>query len=218
MKPSIHIIGDSTAAKKVPETRPESGWGEHLHLYLPDDFKIENAAVNGRSTKSFVDLGHFKFVDDALKTGDYLLIQFGHNDQKFDDPARFTEPFNSYQENLRNYVAAARAKDVTPIILTSVTRRAFDEGQLDPKALGDYPRAALEVAKELDVQTIDVFSLTQNLVQSLGDEKSKELYLHLAEGEHSNYPDGVFDDTHFNETGAKVVAELIAKEFLALTK
>lgn len=216
MTTSIHIIGDSTAAKKLPEARPESGWGEFLHLYLPEKYEVQNHAVNGRSTKSFIDEGRFEIVADALTAGDYLFIQFGHNDQKVEDPERFTEPFGSYQENISQFIATAQEKDAIPIVLTSVSRRTFQDGMLDPLTLGDYPLAAMALADELDVQFIDVFGQSQDLLQTLGEEKSKELFLHLSEGEHTNYPEGVLDDTHFNESGAKTIANLIAKEFSML--
>ncbi|MDE1549435.1 rhamnogalacturonan acetylesterase [Jeotgalibaca caeni] len=211
MKPTIYIIGDSTAAKKDADKRPESGWGEHLEQFLPG-VVVKNHAMNGRSTKSFLDEGLFQAVEEGMQEGDYLLIQFGHNDQKEEDPTRYTEPFESYQENLRIFTEAAQKKQATPVILTSVSRRAFKDGELDPNTLGAYPDAALAFAKVQGVVSLDLFKRTQELLVSLGEMQSAALFLQLEKGVHPNYPDGVVDNTHFNETGARRVAELVAEE------
>ena len=105
MKPTLYIIGDSTAANKLPEKRPESGWGEHLNQYFTDEILIDNRALNGRSSKSFIEEGHFERVSVVLREGDYLLIQFGHNDQKMEDAARYTDPYGSFQKNIKMFIS-----------------------------------------------------------------------------------------------------------------
>lgn len=212
MKPTIFIIGDSTAASKLPEKRPESGWGEHLHHAFSDEVAIENHAVNGRSTKSFIDEGRFDIVKAAMKEGDFLLIQFGHNDQKKEDPSRYTEPFGAFQENLRCFIMEARAKKAIPVLLTPMTRRNFMNGEVDTEVVRDYYKAAKAVGEELDVPTVDMLGKTIGLLKEMGEEASAALYLHLEPGEHPNYPDGVIDNTHFNQTGAEQLAELVAEE------
>lgn len=213
-KKSIFIIGDSTAAEKLPEKRPESGWGEYLSEYLSEKFTVRNHAVNGRSTKSFLEEGLFESVDEAMQLGDYLIIQFGHNDQKEEDPLRYTEPFGEYQKNIAFYVDAAHKKGAFPIVLSSISRRDFEAGVLNPQTLGDYPKAALEIAEQLNVAAVDIFSKTQKYLTEIGEEQSQKLFLHLNAGEHENYPEGSNDNTHLNVTGARLVARLIAEELI----
>lgn len=213
-KKVIFIIGDSTAAEKLPEKRPESGWGEYLSECLGEKFTVQNYAVNGRSTKSFLEEGLFEAVDKAMQSGDYLIIQFGHNDQKKEDPLRYTEPFGEYQKNIAFYVDEARKKGVFPIVLSSISRRDFESGVLNPQTLEDYPKAALEIAEQLHVAAVDIFSKTQKYLTEIGEEQSQKLFLHLNAGEHENYPEGSNDNTHLNVTGARLVARLIAEELI----
>lgn len=211
MKPTLYIIGDSTGANKLPEKQPESGWGEHLHRYLTDDIIIDNRAVNGRSSKSFIEEGNFERVSVVLKEGDYLLIQFGHNDQKVEDAARYTDPYGSFQENIKTFITTARDKKATPILLTPVVRRLFKDGQLDESSAGEYYPAAIAVGIDQEVATLDMFAKTAALVTALGEEQSAALYLHLKPGEHPNYPQGVVDNTHFSEQGAHAIAQIVAE-------
>lgn len=209
---SIFIIGDSTAANKTFDKRPESGWGEYLSQHFDDQYLIKNYAVNGRSTKSFRDEGLFEQVEAELRAGDYLIIQFGHNDQKIENPARYTDPFGAYQNNITYFVEAAKKKGSIPIVLTSISRRDFVEGQLNTETIGQYPVAALEIAERLGVQSFDIFKKTQSLLLLEGESKSKRLFLQLQPGEHPNYPEGIRDNTHLNVNGAVKVAKLIAEE------
>lgn len=207
----LFIAGDSTAAAKAPEKRPESGWGEYLESFFQESLTVCNHAQNGRSTKSFLNEGRLAIIEEALQPGDYLFIQFGHNDQK-EDRDRGTAPFGDYQTNLSRYIAAARKKQAQPVLLTSVTRRSYlENGELDAATLGDYPQAMRELAVKEQVPVLDIFSLTQAKYRALTPEKTKKLHLHLAKGSHKNYPDGVEDNTHFNEAGAKRIAALIAQ-------
>src|SRR5690554_7829805 len=122
---TIHIIGDSTAANKEANKRPEHGWGECLHMFLKDSIQVKNYAKNGESTKSFKDRGLFSEARKNFRSGDYLIIQFGHNDSKIIDPEKFTEPLSTYQDNLKYYVDEARKLNVEPIIFSSISRRYF---------------------------------------------------------------------------------------------
>lgn len=212
MKPTLYIIGDSTGANKLPEKRPESGWGEHLNQYFTDDILIDNRALNGRSSKSFIEEGHFERVSVVLREGDYLMIQFGHNDQKMEDAARYTDPYGSFQKNIKTFITTARDKKATPILLTPVVRRLFKDGLLDDSSAGDYYPAAIAIGIDQEVATLDMFAKTATLVKALGEERSTALYLHLKPGEHPNYPQGVVDNTHFSELGAHTVAEIVVKE------
>ena len=206
----VFTIGDSTMANKKTEVFPETGWGQVLNQFFDDQVEIHNHAVNGRSTKSFIDQGRWKAVLDSLKKGDYVFIQFGHNDEKEYDSTRYTVPFGSYTENLKKFVTESREKGATAILLTSIVRRKFDEnGKLIPTH-GDYPKATRQLASKMDVPLIDLEKLTKGLVQNLGDDKSKELYLWTEPTK--RFPKGRQDDTHLKVKGAQTFAGLATQE------
>jgi lysophospholipase L1-like esterase len=206
---TIFIAGDSTAAIKLPEKRPETGWGEAFQAYFKENVKIDNRAINGRSTKSFINEGHLARIEKSMQPGDYLIIQFGHNDQKIEDPERGTHPYGDYQENLYQYIQAAYQKNAYPLLLTSVTRRKFEDEEIDNMSVGDYPQAMIQFAEKYHVPVLDIHKITTEFMGAMGDEKSKKYYLHLPPGQSENYPEGIIDNTHFNEEGAKKVAQLI---------
>ncbi|MBE0700614.1 MAG: rhamnogalacturonan acetylesterase [Acholeplasmataceae bacterium] len=212
----IYIAGDSTAANKSIDKKPESGWGE----YLPDFYKkmvnITNFALNGCSTKSFIDDGMLKKIEALLQNRDIVLIQFGHNDQKKEDPSRYADPIMFYA-NLKTFVDTIKNKNAIPILLTPITRRSFlNTHQIDKNTHGEYPGIVLEFARNHQVYCIDTFKLSQNYFESLGDEESKKYFLHLQSGENDNYPNGIEDNSHFSEKGAKMMAQIITQEMLKL--
>ncbi|MFA5525425.1 MAG: rhamnogalacturonan acetylesterase [Acholeplasmataceae bacterium] len=208
--PTIYIAGDSLAANKSEQKKPESGWGEFLDSYIPANYRVSNHAINGRSSKSFIDEGRLDAITKEIKQGDLLLIQFGHNDQKKIDPSRYTDPDHLFQDNLKLFIETAKSHQAKPILLTPVTRRSFvDDRILDGETLGKYPDAIRWVSKATKTPLIDVFEITQALVSSLGFEGSKRLYLHLKPSEHPNYPDGAQDNTHLSIEGADLIASLI---------
>ncbi|MEK4654250.1 rhamnogalacturonan acetylesterase [Niallia sp. FSL W8-0954] len=207
-KITIFIAGDSTAAEKTPDKRPETGWGEKLSTFFTDQIVIDNRAVNGRSTKSFINEGRLSAIEEAIHPGDYLFIQFGHNDQK-DDPARGTDPYGDYQTNLHTFIHTANKHNAHPVLLTSVSRRHFRNQLIDHMSLGEYPQAMRELAKTSKVALLDIHKKSIDFFQSLGPDLSRNFFLHLEANESSNYPIGVKDDTHFNNQGAEAVAKLI---------
>lgn len=212
-KITIYTIGDSTMAnKKNPEKNPEHGWVQVLAPFFNDNVTIRNHAVNGRSTKSFRELGHWKNVIDSIKPGNYLLIQFGHNDGKETDPARYTNPQTSYRYNLINYIEEARAKGAIPIMLSSIARRKFNKEGVLLDAHGNYTLVARLVAQEMNVPFIDMQYLTENLEMKYGPEGSAKLHLHYAKGEDPYYPDGIDDNTHLSILGATEVAKLFVED------
>lgn len=212
-KISVFLIGDSTMANKQPDKFPETGWGMLLQQFFNNNVEVKNHAVNGRSTKSFIAEARWQKVLDELKKGDYVYIQFGHNDQKVQDSARFTNPYSGFRANLTKFVNETRVKGANPILLTSVVRRNFNEFGSLIDTHGAYPEVTRSVAKELNVPLIDLQILTEQLVISYGPEKSKELYLWVKPGD-KNYPEGKQDDTHFNDKGALLVAKLAIDEMI----
>ena len=203
----IFLIGDSTMADKPLVDNPEHGWGQMLPLFFTQNVQILNHARNGRSTKSFIIEGRWKAVYDQLQPGDYVFIQFGHNDAKKEDTARFAAPHTDYKNNLIKFVREAREKKAIPVLLTPVTRRDFDTTGRYVGTHGDYPSVVKEVAQEENVPLIDMFEKSKKIVESLGDEKSKSLYLNGVKKEFRNW-DRKRDNTHFTRPGAIQMASL----------
>lgn len=209
-KPRIFLIGDSTCANKRPTDAPETGWGMALPQYLNESVEVQNHAVNGRSTKSFRTLGHWQKVYEQLKPGDWVFIQFGHNDQKSDDTARYAAPQTDYRKNLIRYIEETRSKGANPVLLTPVMRRKFDaDGQFVDQH-GEYPGVVKEVAKKYNVPLIDVHATSREVIVRHGVEGSKQLFMHLPGKMYTKFPDGKIDDTHFSGYGAAVMAGLVA--------
>lgn len=238
---TIFTIGDSTMAnKKLEGGNPERGWGQMLSRYFTDDITIDNHAVNGRSSKSFIDEGRWDAVLSKIQKGDYVFIQFGHNDEK-DDPNRHTDPGTTFDANLKKFVEDTRAKGAIPVLFNSIVRRNFGKADgnavanaikqddirngIDPKAPKDsieegatlidthgaYLISPKNVAKELNVTFIDLNSLTHKLVEGMGPQKSKELYLWVEPKTVPALPNGREDNTHLNVHGASVIAEMAVK-------
>ncbi|WP_289089504.1 pectinesterase family protein [uncultured Bacteroides sp.] len=238
---TIFTIGDSTMAnKKLEGGNPERGWGQMLSRYFTDDITIDNHAVNGRSSKSFINEGRWDAVLSKIQKGDYVFIQFGHNDEK-DDPNRHTDPGTTFDANLKKFVEDTRTKGGIPVLFNSIVRRNFGKADgnavanaikqddirngIDPKAPKDsieegetlidthgaYLISPKNVAKELNVTFIDLNSLTHKLVEGMGPQKSKELYLWVESKTVPALPNGREDNTHLNVHGASVIAEMAVK-------
>ena len=212
-KPTIYGIGDSTMANKVkPEENPDRGWGQMLPLFFNDNITIDNRAVNGRSTRSFIAEKRWDDILKTLKKGDYVFIQFGHNDQKEKDSTRYTNPHTAYRHNLIRFVTETRAKGATPIIFSSIVRRNFNEKGVLISTHGEYTMEARLVAQEYNVPFIDMEYYTELLEQSYGPEKSKQLHLHYKAGEIPYYKEDKADDTHLGVKGATEVAKIAVQE------
>jgi len=212
-KTTIYCIGDSTMANKPTENgNPERGWGQMLPLFFNDDIIVENRAVNGRSTKSFINEKRWDAIYKVLKPGDYVFIQFGHNDQKEKDSTRYTNPHTAYRHNLIRFVNEARAKGAIPVLFSSIVRRNFNEKGVLISTHGDYPLETRLVAQEYKVPFIDMEYYTELLEQSYGPEKSKNLHLHFKAGEIPFYKDDKADDTHLSIKGATEIAKIAVKE------
>ena len=210
---TVFTIGDSTMANKKAEVAPETGWCQVFQTFVEPTVLIKNRAVNGRSTKSFIAEGRWKSVLDSLQAGDYVFIQFGHNDEKIQDSARYTEPFTSYRRNLELFVRETREKGATPILFTSIVRRKFENGFFTDTH-GNYPVVVRQVAVEMNVPMIDLQLLTAGAVTALGDEASKNIYLWTLPTH--KFPEGRKDDTHLKAEGATLVAKLAAQQLILL--
>lgn len=207
--PTLFLVGDSTMSDKLPEDEPEKGWGQMLPLFFNSNIKIENHAKNGRSTKSFIEQGLWNNVLTRVKSGDYVLIQFGHNDSKISDTSRYAEANSTFKTNLIRYVTEIRAKNGIPVLLTPVNRRKFDQSGNFVDQHGDYPLVIRAVAEEYDVPLIDLHEKSLKLFSGLGSEETKKIFLHVQPGLYSKFPEGKEDNTHFNEYGAKLIASLV---------
>ena len=219
---TIFLAGDSTMAAKLPEKRPETGWGEMLGGHFKQGtVRIENRAANGRSTKTFISEGKWQSIIDDLNKGDYVFIQFGHNDSSKDKGERYTPP-EDYRKNLLRFVEEVRAKGGDPVLFTPVMRRRFDKDGKFYDTHGEYPAIVRAVAAEQKVSLIDMHRMSEVLIVRYGFESSRKLFLQLKPGENANYPNGVEDNTHFSPLGAeemaKLVADAIKKSGLQLAK
>nr|WP_263328630.1 rhamnogalacturonan acetylesterase [Neobacillus sp. Marseille-Q6967] len=208
---TIYLAGDSTVSNYPRKYKPRTGWGEVLGERFDGDIVIKNAASPGRSSKSFIQEGRLRLILNQIQPGDYLFIQFGHNDEKKHKPALYTEPSTTYKSYLKQYIEGARKKRAIPVLVTPVERWRFSQKGNLQSSHGHYPEAMKELGKEEKVPVIDLTSMSSSLFQELGPEKTKEFFLWLNEGEHPNYPNGVKDGTHFQESGAKEIARLVAE-------
>jgi lysophospholipase L1-like esterase len=211
---TVWLAGDSTMAQKQPDKRPETGWGEALQPCFDSSVvRIANRAMNGRSTRSFVAEGRWKAITDSMKAGDYVFIQFGHNDEKVGTP-NYSSP-DDYRRNLLRFVDDVRAHGGHPVLFTPVVRRRF-EGTRLVDTHGAYADAARAAATEGHVPLVDMTRASAALVEPLGPDSSRTLWLHLEPGGSPNYPAGVHDDTHFNPVGAQRMAGLAIDAIRAL--
>jgi lysophospholipase L1-like esterase len=218
-KIKVWLIGDSTMSTKEVKAYPETGWGMPFANFFDSSVIVDNRAKNGRSTQSFIDEGLWKPVVDNLSEGDYVFIQFGHNDEV---PTKKTyTTADQFKTNLIRYVDETRIRKAIPILITPVARRKFDSSGRVVGTHGVYSEIVRSVATQLSVPLIDLDKKSQALLEQLGPENSKFLFNHLQAGEHPNYPYGKIDDTHFNELGARKMAEIVLQEIrnlkLALT-
>lgn len=205
---TIYLAGDSTMAHKLPEKRPETGWGEALPGFFKEDkVRIENHAQNGRSTRTFIEEQRWQAIVDKLKKGDYVFIQFGHNDESKDKVDRYTPP-EDYRRNLIRFIGEVREKKANPILLTPVMRRRFDKDGNFVDSHGEYPDIVRAVAAETKVALIDMHRKSEKVIKQYGVEGSRKLFLQLKPDENPNYPKGIEDNTHFNPRGAGIMAGL----------
>ncbi len=210
----VYLIGDSTMSIKQVSAYPETGWGMPFAAFFDATVTVDNRAQNGRSTKSFLAENRWQPVVKELHEGDYVFIQFGHNDE-VPTKASYT-PEADFKANLMRFVNETRSRKGQPVLLTPVARRKFDAAGKVEETHAVYAELVRAVARETATPLIDLDVRSQALLQQFGPENSKLLFNHLAPGEHPNYPEGREDNTHFNELGARRMAELVLADIRAL--
>ncbi len=231
---TIFVIGDSTAANKdLSKGKLERGWAMALQCYFDDNILVDNHAVNGRSSKSFIDEGRWDKVLQRMKPGDYVIIQFGHNDEK-PKADRHTDPGSTFDYNLAKFVRETREHGGIPVLMNCVVRRNFfvkapdieDDELLRTQTFKDgvkmvegdslidthglYRVAPRDVARRMNCHFVDANKITHDLEQGLGTEASKKLHMWYKPGEEPTEPKGKQDNTHYNVYGAHQVARLLA--------
>ena len=213
-KIKIWLCGDSTIAIKQTTAYPETGWGMPFVHFWDSSVQVINLAKNGRSTKTFINEKLWQQVLDGAEEGDYVFIQFGHNDE-VPEKKSYTIP-EDFKSNLTKFIRETRALKATPILFTPVSRRQFDSAGIAIENHKAYDELVKEVAVREKVLFIDLDTKSRELYQTFGKEKSTLLFLQLQPGEHPNYPEGKIDNTHFSELGARLIAQLVLKEVKAL--
>ncbi|QJX47997.1 rhamnogalacturonan acetylesterase [Hymenobacter taeanensis] len=210
----VYLVGDSTMADKQEKAFPETGWGTPFKHFFDETVTVDNRAQNGRSTKTFLTENRWQPVAAALRPGDYVLIQFGHNDEV--PTKRSYTPEADFRANLVRFVTETRAKKATPVLITPVARRKFDAAGKVEGTHTVYVGIVRDVAKQQQVPLINLDTESQAVLQQFGVENSRLLFNQLAPGEHPNYPDGRDDNTHFNELGARKMAQLVLADIRRL--
>ncbi|HRB11777.1 MAG TPA: GDSL-type esterase/lipase family protein, partial [Vicinamibacteria bacterium] len=206
---TIHLAGDSTMAEKLAEKRPETGWGEMLQPLFKQGVEVRNYAKNGRSTRTFISEGLWDGLIANVKEGDYVFLQFGHNDESKEKVDRYTPPAD-YRANLARFVAETRARKATPVLMTPVMRRRFDPSGALQDTHGEYPDLVRALARETGAPLLDLHLESGRVLAEYGPEGSIPLFLQLKAGENPNYPNGIADNTHFSPKGAALMAERVA--------
>ena len=208
-KIKVYLVGDSTMCSYEPSRAPLTGWGMPFVHFFDSSVVIDNRARGGRSTRTFISENRWQPIADSLQAGDYVLIQFGHNDEAKEEiyRDRYT-PVPAYKKNLAQFINDARRKGALPVLITPVSRMRFKDGIAQETHI-EYSRAVHEVAQQHGVPLVDLDKRSRLLMQGLGVEGAKLLFMQLERGEHPAYPDGQKDNTHFNEFGARKIASLV---------
>lgn len=209
----VYLIGDSTVSDYPLSRSPLTGWGMPFATFFDSTVVVKNHAKGGRSTRTFLEENRWQPIFDKLESGDYVFIQFGHNDEakeeKYKD--RYTTP-EDYRKNLTRFVNDTRSKNATPILLTPVTRMKFDKNGVAQETHVEYSTLVREVALKEKVTLIDLDAESLKLLQAFGPDKAKLLFNQLEAGENPHYPDGMKDNTHFSELGARKLAEIVLSQ------
>ncbi len=209
----VFWAGDSTVKRNTILTYPQTGIAQAMEWYLKPGVTVENHAENGRSTKSFIDEGRLAAIYDRIREGDFLFIQFGHNDEKIADPARYADVDGEFPANLERFVNAARNRGALPVLITPLARRRY--GEITEETHATYAEAVRRTAARLAVPLIDLYEASTEAIRQKG-EGSAEWFLHVPPGKYPHFPQGLADDTHLCCAGAVAFAGLVARGLFAL--
>lgn len=209
---TIFWAGDSTVQTNDYTTYPQNGIGQIFPIFLKEGYSVENYAKNGRSTKSFIDEGRLAAIEERIKEGDFLFIQFGHNDEKSEDATRYTAPFGSFKENLKTFIRVAEEHKAHPVLITPLERRCFvEEHRLGPGAHGDYVAGMKQTAQECQVPLVDLYTMSRAALEKAGEQESRKWHMFFEAGIYAKHPEESRDNTHLRYEGAVEYSSLIAK-------
>ena len=208
--PAVYLTGDSTVQTYDPGFVPQAGWGQMIDRYFDSAVTFRNHAIGGRSSKNFISQGRLDEVLRVINPGDYLMVQFGHNDATVGVDDRYASPAD-YKEYLRTYVHGARQRGAIPILVTPVGRRDYDEATGKFRvSFPEYVAKMQELAAEENVAVVDLSASSRAYYDAIGPEDTKSVFLHVDAGVYPNRPTGTVDNTHFQEYGAIQIARLVA--------
>ncbi|WP_304441436.1 fibronectin type III domain-containing protein [Demequina sp. NBRC 110057] len=214
-QPTAWVTGDSTVQTYTSDYQPQAGWGQMLERYLTDDVEVTNKAIGGRSSKNFISQGRLDEVLLQIQPGDYLFVQFGHNDNSYGVDDRYAAP-DDYYEYLRTFIDGAVQRGAQPIVVTPVSRRSYAEDGTANVSFPEYVDAATRLAEETGTPLVDLSASSRAYLTEIGPEAAKSVFLHVPAGVYPNRPSGTEDDTHFQEYGAIQMARLVATDVAEL--
>ncbi len=214
-EPTLWLTGDSTVQTYTADYAPQAGWGQMLDRFMSDDVTVTNKAIGGRSSKNFISQGRLDEVLLDIRPGDYLFVQFGHNDNSYGVDDRWAAPAD-YAEYLRTYIEGARQRGATPVVVTPVSRRAYGADGTADVSFPGYVDAARAVAAETGTALVDLSASSRAYLTEIGPEAARSVFLHVPAGVYPGRPNGTTDDTHFQEYGAIQMARLVATGVAAL--
>jgi lysophospholipase L1-like esterase len=208
----IHMAGDSTMMTYRGKDAPQHGWGQRMQELVKDGVKVYNRSIGGRSTKNFKAEGRWEGLLSEVRKGDFVIIQFGHNDGTKDKPERYTDPKTEYKENMKRFVEDVRKAGGIPVIVTSIPFGIYlEDGSLKPAGfLNPYLQSAREVAVETECDLVDLYAYADKELNAAGEKKGTQLYLVLNPGDYPNFPEGKSDRCHINFRGALFYAKAFA--------
>lgn len=207
--PTLFLAGDSTVTDQASGQFPYTGWGQMIGLYLGEEIAVANHARSGRSARTFIEESRLLRIAKRLRKGDFLLVQFAHNDEK--ETEEGAGPFTTYQHYLKQYIDLARSAGAYPALVAPMHRRFFEEDGSIRNTHGDYIEAMRQLAGREAVPFVDLASFSKAYFEELGEARSKQVFLWAEPGQYANLPEGAEDNTHFSEAGAIEMARLVAK-------
>ena len=209
----IYMAGDSTMQTYRGNYAPQQGWGQRMQELVKDGVKVNNRSIGGRSTKSFKNEKRWESLIREVRKGDFVIIQFGHNDGTKAKPERYADPKTEYKDNMKQFVEDVRRAGGIPVIATSIPFGIYlEDGRLKPAGFLDpYLKSAREVAAETKCDLVDLYAYADKELNAAGEKKGTSLYLVLNPGDYPNFPDGKSDRCHICFRGALFYAKAFAQ-------